>query len=373
MARKKKNKSKVENLDVFSNHLVWPYVLLTLIGLLQVYSSSAIYASENYDSTLYFFKKQAVFVVLSLAWFFISFNIPHRLYAFFGGLAFIFSFVALSLTHIPSLGVTIGGASRWLNLPGGFRLEPSEFYKVTFAFFVYWLFFFREKKEDFNIAWPFFIMFLVSVALFIKQPDFGSVVLLTLSVLVVIFFWLRSLLPFVIIGLASLGGVIYFLSSESYRLQRVFTFLDPWRDPQGKGFQTIQSFVAFKKGGFFGEGLGMSQSKFFFLPEAHTDFTLAVFAEEFGFVGVFILISLFMFLTFQLLKRARRSEGDKKLLLTNYYLSLLFFFCFFINICVNIGLLPTKGLPLPFLSYGGSSLLSISFLMGFFASQSKNL
>lgn len=344
------------------------FYLLLFIGLFQVYSSSAIYASENFGGALFFAKKQALFVLLAGLWFWFSAKITPKLYIFLGGLLFIFSLCALFLTHVPSVGVTIGGATRWINLPGGLRLEPGEFYKIGFGFFIYWLLLFKERYENMSVWWPFFLMFTISLALFLKQPDFGSVILMTLSTLVVLFLWIKSLKPFLILGAVATAGLTYFLTQESYRMERVMTFLDPWQDPQGKGFQTIQSFVAFKKGGIFGEGIGLSQSKFFFLPEAHTDFTLAVFAEELGFVGVFALISLFMILTFSLLKVAKRHEDELKTLVLCYYLVFLFFFCFFINVCVNIGLLPTKGLPLPFLSYGGSSLLSITFLMGFFRS-----
>ena len=344
------------------------FYLLLFIGLFQVYSSSAIYAAENFGSSLFFVKKQALFVVMAGFWFWLSAKIKPKFYILMGGGLFLFSLITLVLTHVPGIGVTIGGATRWINLPGGLRLEPGEFYKIGFGFFMYWLLLFKERYENMSVWWPFFLMFTVSLALFLKQPDFGSVILLTLSTLVALFLWIKNLKPFLILGAVSVVSLSYFLTQESYRMQRVMTFLNPWKDPQGKGFQTIQSFVAFKKGGFFGEGIGLSQSKFFFLPEAHTDFTLAVFAEELGFLGVFALISLFMIITFSILKIAKNQEGDLKSLVLCYYLGFLFFFCFFINVCVNIGLLPTKGLPLPFLSYGGSSLLSITFLMGLFRS-----
>lgn len=363
MARKK----QIQEIEPTSK-LTWFYYLLLVIGLFQVYSSSAIYASEKFGTPYFFIKKQLLFVIIAGSWFYIAGKIPSKKYVLLGGALFLGSLVTLMFTHVPGVGVTIGGATRWLNLPGGFRLEPGEFYKVGFGFFVFWLLSFKEKYEDMSVWWPFFIMLFISFALFLKQPDFGSVFLLTLGVLTILFLWIRSVKPFLVLGTIAAGGLVFFLTQESYRMDRFLTFLNPWKDPQGKGFQTIQSFVAFKKGGFFGEGIGMSQAKFFFLPEAHTDFTLAVFAEEMGFVGVFILITFFMGLSFAVLKIARSQEYDFKSLLLSYYLGALFFFCFFINVCVNIGLVPTKGLPLPFLSYGGSSLLSITFLLGWFKS-----
>lgn len=361
---KKKRKAEPTPISRFT----WFYYVLLVTGLFQVYSSSAIYAAEKFGSSYFFVQKQTLFVVLAGMWFYLSGKISSQKYAFLGGVLFVGSLIALILTHVPGVGITIGGATRWINLPGGFRLEPGEFYKVAFGFFIFWLLYFKERHEEMSVWWPFFIMFFVSVGLFLKQPDFGSVFLLTLGALTVLFLWIRSVKPFLILGAVAGAGLVFFLSQESYRMERVLTFLNPWKDPQGKGFQTIQSFVAFKKGGFFGEGIGMSQAKFFFLPEAHTDFTLAVFAEEMGFFGVFFLLAVFMGLTFLIFKIARKMEYDFKSLLLSYYLGALFFFCFFINVCVNVGLVPTKGLPLPFLSYGGSSLLSITFLLGWFRS-----
>ncbi|MGH1467653.1 MAG: peptidoglycan glycosyltransferase FtsW [Bdellovibrionales bacterium] len=366
MARRKKKEEPVQ-----ASKLTWFYYLLLAIGLFQVYSSSAIYAAEKFGGSYFFAKKQFLFVILAGIWFFLSGKISSKKYLLLGGALFVGALLTLIATNIPGIGVTIGGATRWINLPGGFRLEPGEFYKVGFGFFIFWLLSFKEKYEEMSVWWPFFITLFVSIGLFLKQPDFGSVFLLTLGTLTVLFLWIRSLKPFLILGVIASGGLAFFLMQESYRIERFLTFLNPWKDPQGKGFQTIQSFVAFKKGGFFGEGIGMSQSKFFFLPEAHTDFTLAVFAEEMGFVGVFFLLALFMGITFSILKIARSQEGDFKSLMLSYYLGALFFFCFFINVCVNVGLVPTKGLPLPFLSYGGSSLLSITFLLGWFRSLEK--
>lgn len=367
-------KKKINLADVNErNRIIWCYFILLGIGLLQIYSSSSIFALENYGTSLYFIKKQLFFALLASCWFVISIYLPQRFYIFLGGLVFVASFVGVILTNIPSIGVTIGGASRWLNLFGGFRIEPGEFLKVGFGFFIYWLLFLKEKKENMSVFWPFTITLFLCLGLFLKQPDFGSVLLLVLSTLVVLFIWIRRVFPFLILGLASILGLVYFLTAESYRVQRLMTFLDPWQDPQGKGFQTIQSFVAFKKGGFLGEGIGMSQSKFFFLPEAHTDFTLAVFSEEWGFVGFLFLLLVYMFLIFTLLKKSLKQQGNFKVHLLSYYLGMLFFFCVAINFCVNLGLVPTKGLPLPFLSYGGSSLFATTFLLGFFVTRDKGV
>lgn len=347
------------------------FFVFILIGLLQVYSSSSIYALEVYGNGWYFIKKQFVFTLVASVMYLSLSRLDMKWVLIVGALVFLVSFFGVLATHIPRVGVTAGGATRWLPLAFGFRLEPGEFVKVGFGFFIFWLLRLKDQVKNFSFWWPLLIVFLVLTAALLKQPDFGTVILLTLSTLVVLFLLIESFLPFLFIGFLSVIGFVFFLFQKSYRIERLMVFLDPWKDPQGSGYQVIQSFVAFRKGGFFGEGVGMSESKFFFLPEAHTDFTLAVFAEEWGFLGVFILLSLFMYFVFSALKLSKSVVKNTHLCVLGYYFSSLFFFYVFINFSVNIGLMPTKGLPLPFLSYGGSSLLSITLIFIFFRSLEK--
>jgi len=304
------------------------YFFLLILGVFQVYSASSIYAMDVYSDSWYFVKKQALFAVLG-AGVFLSFSrIKIKWFLIFGGFGFFVSFLALLLTLHPSIGKTAGGATRWLELFSGFRIEPGEFVKVSFGFLIFWLLSFRSKYSRFSFWWPFTIFFFAVLFTFIRQPDFGSIILLTLSTLVVMFFLLKKVWPFLILGLLSFSGLSFFVMQKTYRYERLLSFLDPWRDPQGKGYQVIQSLMAFRKGGFLGEGIGMSEAKFFFLPEAHTDFTLAVFAEEWGFVGVFILLLIFMKSAFNFLKLSKDSYiNNKQLSHLGYYLacfSLLF-------------------------------------------------
>lgn len=348
------------------------FFLFLCIGLFQVYSSSSIYALEIYGNGWYFVKKQFFYAVAATFIYLCLSRLNIKWFLILGGGVFLVSMVGVLATHIPGVGITAGGATRWLPLPFGFRLEPGEFVKVGFGFFIFWLLRFKDQFKGFSFWWPFSLTFIVLIAALLKQPDFGTVILLTLSTLVVLFLLIESFLPFLIIGSFSALGLVFFLFQKSYRIERLMIFLDPWQDPQGKGYQVIQSFVAFRKGGFFGEGVGMSESKFFFLPEAHTDFTLAVFAEEWGFLGVFVLLTLFMYFIFSALKLSKSVIENKNLSVLGYYFSILFFFYVFINFSVNIGLMPTKGLPLPFLSYGGSSLLSVTLIFSFFRSLERS-
>lgn len=349
------------------------YFFLLVIGVFQVYSASSIYALEVYQDSWFFVKKQALFAVVAALVFVLASRLPLRWFLVIGGLGFLGSLVALLATLIPGVGVSAGGATRWLQLPMGFRLEPGEFLKIGFGFLIFWLLAFKDRFTNFSFWWPFSLCFLLIVAVFLKQPDFGSVILLTLSTLVVLFFMLKRVWPFLLVGVLSLSGLLFFVTQKSYRLERLMTYIDPWRDPQGKGYQIIQSLMAFRKGGWFGEGLGMSEAKFFFLPEAHTDFTLAVFAEEWGFLGVMLLLAIFMRFVFIALKLSKQSVLEKGgVSYLGYYLSCLFFFYVFINFSVNIGLLPTKGLALPFFSYGGSSLISVTLIFAFFGALARN-
>jgi cell division protein FtsW len=368
-----KEMKSVQNIDL-KTQISLIYFFLLVLGVFQVYSSSSIYALEIYQNSWFFVKKQAIFAVASALIFLVASRLPLRWFLILGGVGFVGSLLALAATQAPGVGVSAGGATRWIQLPLGFRLEPGEFLKVGFGFLIFWLLTFKEKFVSFSFWWPFSLLYLAIVAIFLRQPDFGSVILLTLSTLVVLFFMIKKVWPFITIGLLSLSGLLFFVTQKSYRLERLMTYLDPWRDPQGQGYQIIQSLMAFRKGGFFGEGLGMSEAKFFFLPEAHTDFTLAVFAEEWGFLGVILLLAIFMRFVFIALKLSKESllESDGISYLS-YYLACLFFFYVFINFSVNIGLLPTKGLSLPFLSYGGSSLISVTIIFSFFGAMARHL
>ena len=364
---------RVQKIDI-KTQISMIYFFLLVIGVFQVYSASSIYALEVYQNSWFFVNKQVFFAVISAVVFITASRLPLRWFLMIGGIGFVGSLVTLILTLVPGVGVSAGGATRWIQLPLDFRLEPGEFLKVGFGFLIFWLLTLKDRFTNFSFWWPFSLCFLSIVAIFLKQPDFGSIILLTLSTLVVLFFMLKRVWPFLLVGVLSLSGILFFVTQKSYRLERLVTYMDPWRDPQGQGYQIIQSLMAFRKGGWFGEGLGMSEAKFFFLPEAHTDFTLAIFAEEWGFFGVMILLAIFMRFIFITLKLSKESFLENfEISYLSYYLSYLFFFYVFINFSVNIGLLPTKGLTLPFLSYGGSSLLSVTLIFAFFGALTRHL
>lgn len=332
-------------------------------GLVQVYSSSFIFAIEKTGDGLFFFKKQLFFATLGLSAIVLISFLPRKLFLSLGFVTYAVSVFLLLLTLVPGVGVQAGGASRWIQLPLGFRFEPTELFKVSLPFVLAILFVSPSKSSSHYSWWLKRLIILLPLVIFLKQPDFGSfaiagsVVLLSWIVYGLSFKWLAAFAGF------SVPALYLLVWSVPYRQARVLSFLDPWGDPTHKGFQVIQSMLSFHSGQFSGAGLGKGLGKLFFLPEAHTDFTLAVLGEEWGFIGLVFVISVYGFVGLKGFKIAQRTRDEFHRCIA-FGLSVLFLLHSFINMGVNMGLLPTKGLTLPFLSYGGSSLFCTCLAMG---------
>lgn len=346
-----------------SSSLFLSLVALFGIGLVQVYSSSYIFATESYNDGLYFFKRQAVFTVLAFVVLIVTTQIPQLWIRKWGWALWPISFVALCATFIPHIGVRVGGAIRWIQLPGGIRFEPSEILKLAFSFLFASLVC-RHQNILGRLKWGWLFFFIViPFAVLLKQPDFGSFMIMLLVGTALLFTFGLNLKWLATAALAALPALYFIVWHSPYRRARVQAFLDPWSDPAKKGFQVIQSMLSVHSGGLTGQGLGQGQGKLFFLPEAHTDFTMAVFSEEMGFVGIVILMSLFAFVVFRGFQIVLKTQDIFKKTLA-LGLILTFAFSVFINVGVVMGLVPTKGLTMPFMSYGGSSLLVLAFLFG---------
>jgi len=343
--------------------LLFVAVFLMGIGLVQVYSSSFIFAIERYDDGLFFFKKQALFVVLGAIVMMAVSIMPLRYLKILLMTLFAGSVVGVALTYLPGLGVRVGGAHRWLQLPLGLRLEPSEYLKITFSVLLaYW----ATRDWQRLKLWQKFLALItvvVPLILLVRQPDFGSFAICVLTFFSVLFA-LGMAWGWVVVGGATAVTAFYFLIVRvPYRMARVTAFLDPWSDPEAKGFQVIQSLLSFYSGGLSGAGLGQGQGKLFFLPSAHTDFTAAVLGEEMGFIGVLILLGLFGFLILRGFQVTARTE-NRFWQIVALGITIGFGLNSTLNFAVAMGLLPTKGLALPFISYGGSSLVASSLAMG---------
>lgn len=333
------------------------------IGLVQVYSASYIFATESYDDGLYFFKRQFIFTVIAFVTLILTTQIPFEKIRKHAWLLWLGAFVLVLATFVPGLGVKVGGAQRWLHMPLGVRFEPSELLKIAFSFLFASLVC-REQNILGKIKWGWlFLLVVVPMAVLLKQPDFGSFAIIAMVGMTLLFTFGLNL-KWLGFAFASALPVLYFLVWHSpYRRARVQAFIDPWSDPAQKGFQVIQSMLSVHSGGLTGQGLGQGQGKLFFLPEAHTDFTMAVLGEELGFIGLVAILLIYGFVVFRGFSIAlKTNDMFKKTLALG--LSSTFALSVFINMGVVMGLLPTKGLTMPFLSYGGSSLVVLCFMFG---------
>lgn len=356
----------------FSSPLLLCLLTLMGIGLVQVYSSSYIFASESFGDSHYFFTRQAVYVFVGFVALLVTAQVPLSAIKKWGWLVWAAAGVGIVATFIPGLGVRVGGAIRWVQLPLGLRFEPSEVLKLSFSL-LFASILVKSETTLSKLTWYWLVILVCTpLVLLLKQPDFGSFAIITMVGLFLLFaFGLKW--RFIVASLVVAIPTFYLLvMNVPYRRARVLAFLDPWADPAQKGFQVIQSMLSFSNGGVLGEGLGQGQGKLFFLPEAHTDFTLAVLGEEIGFVGFLIVMALYGFIVIRGFQIAMRTQSlfERALALgiaTTFALSV------FINSGVVMGLLPTKGLTLPFLSYGGSSLVSICLMMGLLLNIEKNL
>jgi cell division protein FtsW len=327
---------------------------LSLFGLMMVYSSSYIYSHEIHGSSHYFFYRHGIYLLLAFFLLVMGAQIPLQKIYDYSVPIMLFSCLLLALTFVPQLSSTANGARRWLRL-GLFSFQPGELLKlvmIPYSFYFFDHFFSLKLHKKILLS----CLTLLPMLLLGLQPDFGT---LSICFMVCCFTCFTSRFPKKIFYALSLTGVIslaFILTLASYRVKRILTFLDPWKDPRDTGFQIIQSYLAFANGSFFGQGLGNSHEKLFYLPEAHNDFILSVIGEEFGFVGIFLLVLLYLFFFYNLLKMTLFQKDRVK-----FYLSLAVIFMIGLQVILNmgvvLGLLPTKGLNLPFISYGGSSLM----------------
>jgi cell division protein FtsW len=338
------------------------FVLITF-GLIQVYTSSYIFAVDKYGDGLLFFKKQLIFVLVGLLLIGVLVKIPQYWLVRYGWIFWAVAVVGLLLTFVPGVGVRVGGAQRWIPLAFGFRFEPCELMKVSLPLLCAS---FLSQPDDVwgRWTWPLrAAVTLVPVGLLLLQPDFGSFTICLMVLSTILFVCGLPWRYLIGAALVALPSFYFIVMNVPYRKARVLAFLDPFKTPESSGFQLIQSMISFHSGGVNGVGLGNGQGKLFFLPAAHTDFTLAVLGEELGFVGFVLLLVLYAYLVwcaFQLSFSLKTLE--KQILALG--LTVTFAYSVFVNVGVTLGLLPTKGLTLPFLSYGGSSLLINCFLFG---------
>jgi len=350
------------------NGLIVVMLLLMCIGLLMMTSASVEIANGLYGDPFFFLKRQVFFTVLAIAIGLGTLLVPVRFWYNISPLLLLSSYVLLALVLVPGIGHEVNGSSRWINL-GFYNLQPSEMAKLFMVF--YFAAYLERRREEVIGSWVGFLkpMLLLAAAIVLLhfEPDHGAMVIMIGTSFSMIFLAGARLHRFALVLALCLAAVAALAIMKPYVLNRFESFLNPWAAEYvyGEGYQLTQALIAFGRGGWFGEGLGNSIQKLYFLPEAHTDFVLAIVAEEFGLVGVSVVIGLFIALIAQAFIIGKRVEakGDLFPAYVAYGIAMLFACQTLINVGVNIGLLPTKGLTLPFLSYGGNSLLVSCFMV----------
>lgn len=346
----------MKNLRRYDYVLFVPALILAVTGLIIVYSASANLARERLGSEFFFLARHSVYLFTGLLLCLGFAHFPYRKLSTLTPLIVIAAFVLLALVFIPGIGVTRGGATRWIGV-GGFTFQPSEAAKV--ALVIYLARYASRERDLFDFAEGWVKPGLVTAALILpilSQPDFGTSVIMSTTFLLVLFVaGTRAIYPMGIAA-ALVPVASWLVLTSDYRRRRLMGFLDPWNDMSNTGFQIIQSLLAFHGGGVFGRGLGESKQKLFFLPEAHSDFVLAVVGEELGTIGVLAVFGCFVAIVWRGYGIALR-QGDPFGRLLAFGLTTLIGLQASINGFVVLGMLPTKGLTLPFVSYGGTSLL----------------
>ncbi len=326
-----------------------------------VTSSTIDFAATKFSNPLFFLKKHFIFILLGLAVLYVVARIKIKFYYDYGPYFLILAIMLSLLVHVPGLGKTVNGATRWIDL-GFFTLQISE---VSRLFFFLWLSgYITRNNFDKNYLKTFIFLSILMLAI-VFQRDFGSMILLFLTFVVFSFLSnLKMINLFKILSLA-IFPIFLLVYLYPYRIQRILAFIDPWSDPQGSGYQIIASQIALSSGGFFGQGLGSSTQKLFYLPEQYNDFILAIIGEELGFIFLVILLILYFLLFSRIFifykKTSKISEFSANIILS---IVLLMFIQTIIHILVNIGLFPTKGMGLPFISYGGTNLLLMFTYIG---------
>lgn len=357
----------VSGLRLACSMLFFIWLALGLLGFVMVTSASVEHAAINFGSLWYFSLRHAAYLGVAAIILAIVRMTPIRHWYNYHRWLFAGGLLLLAAVLLPQIGVQINGSRRWISLPA-MSLQPAELFKLLFIIYVA-AFLARMRKHNVNDRTGLVRLFLVvalPVALVLLQPDFGSAVLLILTVFIMLFIAGVGIIRLFGVGGIAIGLGVWAIISEPYRAKRFIAFIDPWAVKYDSGYQLTQSLIALGRGDWSGLGLGRSIQKLFYLPEAHTDFLFAILGEELGFIGTFTVVGLFLLLVLcgMYLSWHALSMGHAFAGLLAIGAAWLLGVQAFINIGVNTGMLPTKGLTLPLMSYGGSSLVISSAMIG---------
>ncbi len=346
-------------------------VIVMGIGVVAVYNSSSIYSLETYNNPTRFLKFHVMYLLVGIT---AMVTLMHMKPSFIRKLVYpgyLFGLALLAVVLLPEIGKEVGGGRRWLSV-WGFSFQPSEFCKYMLVIYMaHFLFKKEDKMNSFRVG---IISPLLAggayVGLILAGPDLGTSFLVTAILFIMLFVGGARIWHLLSIGIGAAGLLALAIINEGYRMERVMSFLDPWKDPLGSGYQAVQSFMAFGLGGLYGSGLGNSSQKLLFLPHAHTDFIFSIIGEEFGFIGVATLIALFLMILVKCVRISMQAEDPFSKYMVFGFAALITLQAA-LNMGVAVGLLPTTGLTLPLISYGGSSLVSTLAAFGIILSVSR--
>lgn len=351
----------------YDRWLLFTLLALLAFGLLMVSSASMVISDKQFGYPFHYILRQFIYILLGLGAAFIVTRVPMKIWQKFSIPLLAVSVLLLIAVLVPGIGRVVNGSRRWINL-GIISLQVSEVVKL---FAIIYLASFLNRFQNqvqtelMGFIKPMIILVIIA-ALLLKEPDFGAATVIAFTFLALLFIAGVRLWPFIVLFSTVIAAMVTLAITSPYRLERITTFLNPWSNAYGSGYQLTQSLIAFGRGGIFGVGLGNSIQKLFYLPEAHTDFIFAVIAEELGLIGELALFALFAILVMRILKLGREAHLQNKLFsaYVSYGVGIWLALQAMINMGVNAGLLPTKGLTLPFISYGGSSLLIDCMVVG---------
>jgi cell division protein FtsW len=347
-------------------------ITLALFGIVMIYSASYVWAEYKYNDAFKYVKAQSIFFIIGLFLIFILNKIDIDFLKRKANVILFGCLLLLILVLIPGIGTIRNGSRSWFGI-GGLGIQPSEFSKIGLIIYVS-KYLANNNKLMKNIkkgVFPILLVIGIFFLLIMLEPDFGTAMVITLTLIVIIFTSGVKLSFFTNIGILGILGIVGLIIIAPYRMARIVSFLNPWSDPLGSGFQIIQSLYAIGPGGLLGQGFLKSRQKNFYLPEPQTDFIFSIISEEFGILGVIIVCSLFFIIFYRSIKIAlRQNDLFKKYLVFGLAFGIII--QAILNLCVVIGLIPVTGVTLPFLSYGGSSLLVSMSSIGIILNISKH-
>ena len=356
----------------YDKKLLIAVIIIAIFVIFLIYSASSIWAEYKYNDAFKFVKAQTVFFIIGLVIMFVISKIDINIFYKKANLILFISFILLVLVLIPGVGTIRNGSRSWFGI-GGLGIQPSEFAKIGLIIYVS-KYLANNQRIIKNIkkgVFPILLVIGVFFGLILLEPDFGTAMVIVLTLVVMIFISGVKISFFVKTGMLGLLGVVGLIIVAPYRMQRIVSFLNPWVDPLGAGYQIIQSLYAIGPGGLLGQGFLNSRQKQFYLPEPQTDFIFSIISEEFGFLGILIVTSFLIFIFYRIIKISlRQSNLFKKYL--SFGLGFGIIIQSLLNLSVVIGLIPVTGVTLPFLSYGGSSLLVSLISIGIILNVSRN-